>query len=63
PQDQTLEHNLVTKQWVRQQQAVVVPQPETPRPHAVYTQDIPALGQNLVGVVTVAPRGQSSKNI
>ncbi|GJZ72752.1 putative reverse transcriptase domain-containing protein [Tanacetum coccineum] len=60
PQDRTPEHNLVTEQWVRQQQAVAAPHPETPRPPAAYTWDIPALGQNLVGVVTVAPRGQGS---
>ncbi|GJY39714.1 hypothetical protein Tco_0426078 [Tanacetum coccineum] len=35
-------------EWVRQQQEVVVPQSETPRPPAAYTRDIPALGQNLV---------------
>ncbi|GKG65106.1 hypothetical protein Tco_0669525, partial [Tanacetum coccineum] len=40
--------------WVRQQQAVVAPHPETPRSPAAYTQDIPALGQNLVGVVIMA---------
>ncbi|GKE10301.1 hypothetical protein Tco_1413852, partial [Tanacetum coccineum] len=50
----------VTEQWVRQQQAVAVPQLETPRPLATYTRDIPALGQNQVGVVTVAPRGQGN---
>ncbi|GJY28995.1 hypothetical protein Tco_0404762 [Tanacetum coccineum] len=43
------------------QAAVAAPQPETPRPPAAYTRDIPALGQNLVGVVTVAPRGQDHR--
>ncbi|GJY06771.1 hypothetical protein Tco_0373825 [Tanacetum coccineum] len=38
-------------------EAVAAPQPETPRPPAAYTRDIPALGQSLVEVVTVAPRG------